>query len=107
MSADNTVAVGRFLSEDGQYTYRVIHAQAIENCDLDDSYPPKLIEAFRVQYYGKSEVFTDVRKAYREAIKLYEGYVFVEYGIQEINYDEPFPTMTTDEANEIIEDYFS
>ena len=35
MSADNGIYIGRFRDEEGVYSYRVAHAQAIENCDKD------------------------------------------------------------------------
>jgi hypothetical protein len=113
MSADNGCYIGRFTTEKG-FEYRVIHAQAIENCDyssfVDDSYPTKLIHAYRIVYYGRSEIY-DVEGAWKKARELYEeilnsAFPICEYGVSEIYYDEPFPNMTTKEASDYIDEYW-
>jgi hypothetical protein len=69
--------------------------------------PQEYIDAIRVLYYGKSEVYTDVVDAYKKANELYADEYIVEYGVLTIQYDRPFPTMTTEEANKISDDFWS
>jgi hypothetical protein len=97
MSADNTVAIGKFT--DG---FRVVHAQAIENCDYADGFPKEETQAYRVVYYGDSEVFENEEAAHKQAIMLYNEMPFVEYGIQLIDYNEPFPSMTVKQAKKLL-----
>lgn len=108
MSADNGVYIGRFL-ENGHYTYRVAHAQAIESCDNSDDWPKDVTDASRVLYFGSVPVFTDESAAFMEAKRIYDeimdgDFPIVEYGISPIHYDEPFPSMTEDEARQIMDD---
>jgi hypothetical protein len=108
ISADNGVYIGRFTKDDG-FEYRVIHAQAIENCDYDKSFPEKLIHAYRVIYYGASEVY-DKEGAWKRAQELYEEVMkdwgICEYGVSEIQYNEPFPQMIVEEARKFIDEYW-
>jgi hypothetical protein len=116
VSSDNGIYIGRFLSsspplksnEDG-YEYRVIHAQAIENCDIetygylkDLKDQRKMCDANLVLYYGKSKVFTDVTKAWKEARRIANEYIYTEYGCVEFHYDVLFPSYTRGEAEEIV-----
>ena len=112
MSSDNGVYIGRFTIND-DFEYRVTHAQAIENCDYDDSephYPTKLIHAYRTVYYGRSNIYNK-GGAWERARELYEEilndlYPICEYGVSEIRYDEPFPNMTIEEASKFIDEYW-
>ena len=101
MSADNGIYVGRFLKNEGGFEYRVIHAQAIENCEYEE-----LAQAYQVLYYGNSEVYDNEHYAWIEAEKLYDEIMesdcrICEYGIHMLTYDKPFPTMTREEAEKI------
>jgi hypothetical protein len=110
MSADNCVAIGRFL-EDGQYTYRVVHA-LIENCDNSDDFPKDVTDANRVLYFSESPVFADEATAFIEANRIYDDEIaeeeipILEHGILFVQYDEPFPKMTKEEARKMIDDLF-
>lgn len=102
MSADNGVYIGRFV-KDGVYSYRVIHAQAIENCDQNDDFPEELRNSYIARYYGQAKEIFSKDKAFEAAKKIYDeimesNFPIVEYGIQEIHYDIPFPRMTREEA---------
>jgi hypothetical protein len=110
MSADNGVYVGVFKDEQGNLTYRVTHAQAIENCDHSEDFPAELTHASRVSYFGNSEVFTDLTRALEKADEIYqevadEGFP-IEYGICVCEYNEPFPNMTVQEAAEFEEKFW-
>jgi len=116
MSADNGIYIGRFKKTNGKYEYRVICAQAIENCDYSTKYsehkfPKKLIDGYRVNYYGKSPKFSCSRDAWMYAWKEYDKlmkgeYGICEYGVSQINYDVPFPKISSKEANEFADKYW-
>ena len=113
MSADNCVAVASFPTIDGNKEYRVVHAQAIENCDDDSRWQQKLTDAMRVSYFGKSIVYTTEAAALSRAKEIYDEIMaddfcpICEYGIISIAYDRPFPTMTQKEAEDIQNDFYS
>jgi len=104
MSADNCVAISRWVEDPikGDYTYRVAHCQAIENCDEDCKHS----EEHRVSYFGKCKVFQDEKDALAEAVLIYEGLYVVEYGIQFLYFDVPFPKITKEQANDTLEHYW-
>lgn len=108
ISADNGVYIGRFTKDDG-FEYRVVHTQAIENCDHNKAFSAELIQAYRVVYYVESEVY-DEEGAWKRARELYEEIIedswVCEYGISVFNYDEPFPQMTVEEARKFIDEYW-
>ena len=112
MSADNGIYIGHF--PDG---YRVIHAQAIENCDDHKEFPQELTDASRVVYYGKSPLFVSRDEVWNEARRIYDsmraddnadGWLpfVLEYGISEIKYDRPLPAMSYKQAQEYIEEFW-
>lgn len=139
MSADNGIYIGRFLRKwrcgkcdggafpehsvrctkredytrgDGSYVYRVITAQAIENCDEDYKFPKELTAAYRVEYYGRSEVFDSEEDAWNEARRLESEimgseFPVLEYGISMISYDVPFPDITPEVAASYIDWYWN
>ena len=111
MSSDNGVYIGRFRDSKRNYSYRVIHAQSIENCDFNPNFPDYFTKANIVLYYGKSQAFTELSRAWEEAHKKYneimeDDYGVCEYGVSQINYDIPFPNLTVLEAAHIIDEYW-
>jgi len=113
MSADNGIYIGRFTGGKHGYTYeyRVCEDAAIENCDKNDMIPMFLHEAYLVAYYGKSEVYNDHNDAWDRACELSNEIAkdngFTEYGICMIDYDEEFPGISLEEANNIIDKYWN
>lgn len=122
MSSDNGIYIGKFSKGDG-FEYRVIHAQAIENCDYRfDDEPPygkeheakpesewsdetkMLQDCQRLVYYGESNSFTK-SEALEEAKKLDQEFKFSEYGICEIEYSRPLPDLTVEQASKILSDW--
>lgn len=111
MSADNGIYIGRFKDEVGIVTFRVTHAQAIENCDYSDDFPNELTDASRVLYYGRSKVYTTEAEAVQRANEIYHEIMegscpILEYGVCQCWYDVPFPAMTPEEANEFQRKYW-
>jgi len=114
MSADNGIYIARFVGSDGNYEYRVAHAQAIENCDYSDRYPKQFIDATRVLYFGDSKVYKSHEEALERAREIerelvdedpYEMF-YIEYGICDVCYDTPFPDMSMEEANRIVDEFW-
>jgi hypothetical protein len=108
VSADNCIAIARFTNMN-KFVYRVIHAQAIENCELsgwnflcNPKHAEECVTASRVLYYRDSKTYTTYEQAYEAATKFYNHYPYVEYGIRVFYYDVPFPTMTVEEAEHIL-----
>jgi len=99
MSADNGIYIGDFA--DG---YRVIHAQAIENCEGDD----ELTDAYIHVYFKDAKVFSFRDDAWAEARRIYdemssdEDIFILEYGISEITFPFKFPVMTDEEVRRIM-----
>jgi len=99
MSADNGIYIGDFA--DG---YRVIHAQAIENCDGDY----ELTKAYIHLYFRNVKVFSFRDDAWAEARRIYdemasgEDMFILEYGISEITFGFEFPVMTEEEVKRIM-----
>ncbi len=94
MSSDNGIYIGKF--EDG---YRVIHGQAIENCEGDDD----MTDAYINIYFKDAKVLTTREEAYAEVRRLYDeimedDYPLLEYGISEIHFGHKFPVMTEEEV---------
>ena len=110
MSADNCIAIGRFVRKDG-FEYRVIHASAIENCDYDSNLPAEITDAYRVDYYGRADVCYTEQEAWEQARALEKeiadsDFPILEYGVSEIHYDVPFPSMTAEEARKKEDEYW-
>ena len=57
MSADNTIAIARFLNpkEDSKYEYRVAHCQNIEDCEYTADRPQEVTDANRLNLFWKLE----------------------------------------------------
>jgi len=124
MSADNGIYIGRFKHvecsrplvdeggayydvETGEYEYRVIHAQSIENCDYADDFPKEVTDAYRALYYGNDvAVYKTSEEAYKHAGELAKLEPILEYGISWIQYDVPFPEYIAD-PNEVIKKYWN
>ena len=110
MSADNGVFIGIFPKGDSK-EYRVIHAQAIENCDRETSgsyWKEKfeLTNLYRALYYGDAKTFDKESDAKKYACELSKEYSFLEYGICYIEYDLPILSMTAEEARLKIDQYY-
>jgi hypothetical protein len=115
MSSDNGVYISRWIGGKGithYYEYRVAHRQAIENCDYDDNTPIKVIDAYRVLYFGNSEVYTDRTEVLKKATELYDEIMaddfcpVCEYGISFINYDTEFPKISLKKAEKVLDKYW-
>jgi hypothetical protein len=118
MSADNGIYIGRFKCghpiescKDDGFEYRVIHAQAIENCDYDSDCPTYITDSYRVDYYGGADVCYTEKEAWEQARTMEKenaesDYPVLEYGVSEIHYDVPFPTMTKDQARDVQAKYW-
>lgn len=106
MSADNGIYIGCF--PDG---FRVIHAQAIENCDDGDGFPQNYVDATRVIYYGDATLYKHKEDARKKAFEMYDEIMegdmpILEYGISEVEYDRLLPSITKRKARKTIEDYW-
>lgn len=118
MSADNGIyvlqtpvseTISNLLTEGTRgfelFEYRVIHAQAIENVNYYKE-GTLLREAEVVNYFGKAEVLTNreqaLIKGHELAREIMKDCGILEYGVSEINWPTPFPTMTYDEAQAIL-----
>ena len=100
MSADNTIAILKTPAPGGKvgedFEFRVIHAQAIENIyytnlewyseDFNISGNPKEI----VKYFGDARLFQDHDSAWKYAKKMMKDLAYVEYGIQQFEFEKPF-----------------
>src|SRR3990170_8825474 len=115
MSADNGIYIGRFTLPDGTkdtaFEYRVIHTQAIENCDYGVDFPAELTQAYRVLYYGKADICSTEKEAWEQAAAMEKAvaesdFPVLEYGVSEIHYDVPFPSMTVEEARKKQDEYW-
>ena len=93
MSADNGIYIlVTPITDSKVFEYRVAHCQAIENIDYD----PKYLNL----YFGECSVFLTKTDALREAAKQEEEIMtgpmpILEYGIQFIRLNTPFPTTGT------------
>lgn len=89
ISADNGIYIASFPTEkdgSGYREYRVIHAQAIENCDYGDEREQDL---YRLSYYGDAKVYETEAEAMEEAKRLYSECDICEYGICSLEFDRP------------------
>lgn len=106
MSADNAIVIARFKDTKGFFEYRVAHRQGIDNLDYHDENTLGH-QATIVLYFGSCPSINTQSKANEMAMKLYDeimdsDFPFVEYGIITKDFDIPFPSMTIEEANDII-----
>jgi len=98
MSADNGIYIGVF--DDG---YRVIHAQAIDNCEGDDD----VTLAYIHTYFKNAKVISDRAEAWQAARDIYDemgldDFAVLEYGISEIQFNIPFPKMTEEKCQRLM-----
>lgn len=105
MSSDNGVYIGSFPLTDKSgaavVEYRVIDAQAIENCDFGDIEEQ---DNTRVCYYSKAPVFATLEEAEKEADRLLALEDICEYGICYIEYDRPLINKSVEEAGEWLDE---
>ncbi|MGA2667225.1 MAG: hypothetical protein ABSE91_04045 [Patescibacteria group bacterium] len=95
MSADNTVVV-LITQGDASPEYRVRHIQVKENLTEEPNYPtgnPVLNREYLLRLFGDAPTIVDSVEAYREAVKLADSTLVLEYGIEVIDCrDVDFPT---------------
>jgi hypothetical protein len=89
MSADNSILVLTSRGADGRPEYRVAHVQNVEMADYHDV--AERDEYLRCYFDEKAVVYRSQQKAWRQAVKLHDEQVFVEYGIVTVNLGGPFP----------------
>jgi hypothetical protein len=106
MSSDNGIYIGVFPTHDGLKEYRVIHAQAIDNCDYSGVVPDSITDLYIVAYFGDARTFPNQSKAWTHARKLAEEYTVLEYGVSEIKFDRPLIAISQDEASKLLEEYW-
>jgi hypothetical protein len=112
MSADNGVYILESPTRDGGREWRVDECQNIEDCDI-----PEVGDAYLVTKFSRSKVYTDYPAAVTAAWSMHEEILaecvedgvppIVEYGVSELSHQDPFPTMTEEEADRMIEQFFS
>ncbi len=100
MSADNGIYIGKFYEG-----YRVIHAQAIENCE--GSPDDDVTLAYINTYFGKAKVFRTSDEAWTEARYIYDqmrldDFFILEYGISEVQFNIPFPEMSEEKCKRLM-----
>lgn len=106
MSADNGIYILVTPTEkEHRYTYRVAHAMAIGNIYYYEDGP--LSDATIVKYFGKCEVLTNKRRAidlaYEMKQVMEDDGCCIEYGVSVIQWGKPFPNMTKNEAETILQ----
>lgn len=114
MSADNGIYIGKFprANDPTIFEYRVIHAQAIENCDDDPSgkFPNWLTDAYVVIYYGNAPTHFTEREALdiagRMLAKVDTEDGICEYGICSIEYTRPMKSISYEQAKSLVDGYF-
>ena len=115
MAADNGIYIGVFPTTEGK-EFRVIHAQAIENCDdiaFDGtSRTQEEVDAYRVMYFGSAKPFKTIEEARTEAWRLHDeimssDFPVLEYGISEIEFTRPLQSIPPEKAREFINKLFS
>lgn len=114
MSADNGIYIlvspeldnGFFT---GNNEYRVAHCQAIENVNTGQrTYNNTDIALYyEVLLFGNSEIFKSKSDALKKAEEIYNkimesDFPIIEYGIQFIYINHPFPEIPKDEARKVI-----
>lgn len=116
MSSDNGIYIGKF--SDG--TIRVCYGMAIENCKCHQENPESFSQEYEnaniVSYYGDSPVFSNEKDAFEYAKKLEDGieecpYMgfpkgYTEYGICTETYVVPFPSLSKEEAERILKEWW-
>jgi len=93
MSADNGIyiLITPHPSEDNSREHRVAVCSAIENIHSEES------EKYLLMYFGKCEPMANRIEAMSAALDLYDKLIddggIVEYGVQQIKLDTPFPIL--------------
>ena len=106
MSADDTVVIGQFPIGEVSFEYRVARIQNAEDT-YEDSRSNEVIDAFIVLKFGDAEPFSNSKTAMEHATRLNnDGYMTAEYGICQLNYPRPFPTLTEQEARDFLNSYW-
>jgi hypothetical protein len=106
MSADNGVYITRWKSKEGYFEYRVADTQNIENCDYGGVIPDRVVDAYRVLMFSDSVTWLELNQALDVASEIFGSLAVCEYGICLIEYDQPFPEMSVDEALSIVNSYW-
>lgn len=101
MSADNGVYILKSPTSSGNFEFRVAHAQAIENLwyDYEKHKMTKEIQDQPLKdYFDRCNIRDSIESALDIAHKIYDEITKcgapVEYGIQIIEIDRPFPSKT-------------
>ncbi len=100
MPADNCITILKSPDDNGNFQFRVAHAQAIENIYYDEGLQrqDKAQDSRLKDYFGQCRIHLNLDDALATASSLYvkiTGYgAQVEYGIQIIEIDRPFPRET-------------
>lgn len=104
MSADNGVYILESPTKDGKgKEYRVSYCNGLR--DLDDKRNGK---NYQVLSFGECDVILNETEALIEAVTQYKNYGSpIEYGIQFLSTQYPFPEMTKYQAKKDINEYFS
>jgi hypothetical protein len=94
----------------GSFEYRVIDAQAIENCE-DSDFGDHVLDCTRLCYYGKAKPFYSEEEAVKEALRMEKeimesDFPVLEYGISTIEYDRPLLKMSVEEARKKLDDHW-
>jgi hypothetical protein len=109
MSADNGIYIGSFPTANGEKEYRVIHAQAIDNCfyrgAANDNV--KMEDAYRMSYFGNATPHTTIEEARKEAWRQHDeimqsSFPALEYGVSTLDFDRPLVVMTEAEVRAIL-----
>ena len=110
MSADNGIYIARFpLTSDEKvgHEWRVVHAQAIDNCDYGE---PEMQDAYRFAYFGKSKSYSTEEEALKCAHEIYkrmeseEGDFFIlEYGISFLRFSRPLRSFSAEDLKRILD----
>lgn len=114
MSAGNGIYIGRWNGKDSGYEYRVVETQNIEDYDFTRSVadmPDEIIRMNWVSHFGQSKIFRTLDDARTEANRLYaeimnSDFPVLEYGISELTFNEKFPSITTKQAEAVLDKYW-
>jgi len=115
MSADNGIYIAKFpiANDSSNVEFRVKELQNIEDCYANghSSLPLEIALAMRVIAFSDSTVFESKKEAETYAIQLYNDIMngecpIIEYGICDIEFEEPLPKISIKTARDFIDDYF-
>jgi len=115
MSADNGIYIAKFpiAGDSSNVEFRVKELQNIEDCYTNGctSLPLEVALATRVIAFSDAKVFENKKEAEMYAIQLYNNVMngecpIIEYGICDIEFEEPLPKISVKTARDFIDDYF-